>query len=572
MENSRINDLIIGIDLGTSTTEAAVIKDGKPVMLFNFEDNKVTPSAVGIDESGNYVVGARARAQYMLNPDKTVIEIKRLMGSQEKVSLGKQQYTPVELSAKILDYVKRYASARLDAPVTHAVISVPAYFDDIQRKATIEAGRMAGFEVSRIINEPTAAALSYGLEHMEDESHILVYDLGGGTFDVTLLEMFDGVLEVKASSGDNQLGGKDFDERLVAWLADRFNEAHQTRIQDDPYAMVKLKEAAEACKMTLSSQDTAAVTIPFLMNKNGAPLAMDETITRAQFEDLIKDLIHKTHNPINVVLEDSGLEAGQIDMVLLVGGSTRVPLVKQDVEEFLGVKAYGAVNPDYAVAEGAAIQAGIISGSISSENSIIMTDVNPFTLGIRAMNDFNPDYMSVIIPRNITIPVTRKERYDTSFPYQTSASIDVYQGEYHTASKNHFLGTFMINDIPPAPAGQELIDVEFSYDQNGILEVTACIVSTGKTASVTIDMKGNIGPTPRIDVSKWKDAKESRKYRTVLRRAEKLLGTGDEFLDTEEYEELDEMVYLLKKALIEDNGDAEEIEQDILDFLEDWES
>lgn len=567
-----MSEVIVGIDLGTSTTEAAVIQDGHPVMLLNFDNEVVTPSAVGIDESGNYVVGARARAQYMLNPDRTAIEIKRLMGSSETVSLGNQVYTPVELSARILDYVKRYVSARLDTAVTRAVISVPAYFDDIQRRATIEAGRKAGFEVERIINEPTAAALSYGLEHMEDESHVLVYDLGGGTFDVTLLEMFGGVLEVKASSGDNELGGKDFDERLVNWLADRFYEKHKVRLQEDAYAMVKLKEHAEVCKMALSSEETAVVSIPFLITKDGMPLAMEETVSRARFEELIGDLIKRTHKPVNVVLGDSGITAEDIDMVLLVGGSTRIPMVKQDIEAFLGVKAYGAVNPDYAVAEGAAIQAGIISGAVSREDSIIMTDVNPYTLGIRAMSGFNDNCMSIVIPRNVTIPVTRVQRYRTSFHFQDEASIEVYQGEYKTATRNHFLGKFLMGGIPPAPAGEEQLEVKFSYDLNGVLEVEACIVSTGKTASVTIDMKENAnGPEPRIDVSKWKDAPEAKRFRTIIRRAEKLMKSESLFMDDEDKETLDELIYLLKKALIEGKEDMEELEEEIMDMLEDLE-
>lgn len=572
IKGTQAADTIIGIDLGTSTTEAAVIQDGKPVMLLNFENKVITQSAVGIDESGNFVVGDRARAQYLLYPERTAIEIKRKIGTQESFLLGSQSYSPIDLSARILDYVKRYASERLGSPVVRAVISVPAYFDDVQRRATIEAGRQAGLEVVRIINEPTAAALSYGLEHMEDEKHILVYDLGGGTFDVTLLEMFDGVLEVKASSGDNALGGKDFDERLVSWLADRFYEKHHVRLQDDAYAMVKLKEHAEACKLELSSQEEAVISIPFLITRDGNPLAMEETVSRSQFEELIEDLIKKTHRPVNVVLGDSGIPAEEIDMVLLVGGSTRIPVVKQDIEEFLGVKAYGALNPDYAVAEGAAIQAGIISGAVNPEDSIIMTDVNPFTLGIRTQYGFNEDYMSVVIPRNVTIPTTRMERYYTSSHFQDTAVIEVYQGEYKTATRNHFLGTFNIGGIPLRAAREESIDVEFSYDQNGILKVTACIVSTGNKASVTIDMKdAGGGPEPRVDVSKWKDAPEGKRYRAVIRRSERFLNTQSQVMNEEDREELEEMIYLLKKSLIENTETAEDLEQDILDILDDWE-
>lgn len=311
---------VIGIDLGTSTTEAAVIQNGKPLMIFNLEHEIITPSAVGINESGDFVVGEKARAQYLLSPENTAIEVKRKIGTNEKITLNKQPYTPVELSAKLLEYVKAYASDYLKTDVTRAVISVPAYFDDLQRQATVEAGTKAGLEVMRILNEPTAAALSYGLEHMEEESHILVYDLGGGTFDVTLLEMFDGVLEVKASSGDNQLGGKDFDEKIMHWLISEFQSKHDIDLTKDKFAMVKLKEAAENCKKALSTEPAYQIVIPMIAEKSGEPLALDETITVEAFEEMTKELIERTHPPIDVVLADSGILAADIDRVILVGG------------------------------------------------------------------------------------------------------------------------------------------------------------------------------------------------------------------------------------------------------------
>ena len=402
-------NVIIGIDLGTSTTEAAVIRDGEKVMITNFNHEVITPSAVGIDKEGNWVIGERAKEQYLLSPQNTAIEIKRKTGSGEKIRLGKQSFSVVELSSKLLSYVRTYVSENMQCEINRAVISVPAYFDEIQRQETVLAAEMAGFQVERIINEPTAAALSYGLDHMDEESHILVYDLGGGTFDVTLLEMFGGVLEVKASNGDNHLGGKDFDEALVDLLDERFLKKHKISLKGDAFAMAKLKAEAELCKKELSSHSTYHVQIPMLAEKGGKPLALDEVVTLEEFEKIGRELLSRTHESIDIVLADSGLLSKDIDKIILVGGSTRMPMVSRDIEEYMGIKPEEAVDPDFAVAEGAAIQAGIIEGSIKPEDSIIMTDVNPFNLGVRAANGFADNLMSVIIPRNTTIPVTKSE-------------------------------------------------------------------------------------------------------------------------------------------------------------------
>ena len=560
---------IIGIDLGTSTTEAAVIKDGIPVMIANLDKEMITPSAVGIDASGNFVIGARAKAQYLLSPENTAIEIKRKIGTGRTISLGKRAYTPIELSAKLLEYVKTYASEFLGEEITRAVISVPAYFDDIQRQATVKAGMEAGFAVERIINEPTAAALSYGLLHMEEESHILVYDLGGGTFDVTLLEMFEGVLEVKASSGDNKLGGKDFDEKLVEWLNRQFKKKHGIDLQSNKFAMVKLKEEAERCKIALSTQDSYHVLVPMIVEKAGRPLALDETITAAQFEELVGDLLERTHRPIDVVLADSGILPSEIDRIILVGGSTRMPIVAKDIESYLGRKPSKAVDPDFAVAEGAAIQAGIIQGSIEQDESIIMTDVNPYTLGIRIMDGLTDERMSVIIPRNVTIPATRSQVYYTCMDYQTEAHIEIYQGESSIVSSNHFLGEFIIGQIPSKKAGIERISVEFSYNMNGMLAVKATILSTGRDASVEIDMMQEMEQDKgRIDVSKWKESPYAKQFRTIIRRVERALkdpAPDDPFFE----EELEEALYDLKEALIlEDLETAQEAEEDLLELLE----
>ena len=561
-------ETIIGIDLGTSTTEAAVIKDGKPVMIVNLENKVITPSAGGVDKSGNWVVGEKARAQYLVAPENTAIEIKRKIGSSEKISLGKQSYTPVALSAKLLEYVKTYVSEFLREEIDRAVISVPAYFDDIQRQATVKAGMDAGLQVERIINEPTAAALSYGLEHMEEESHILVYDLGGGTFDVTLLEMFDGVLEVKASNGDNQLGGKDFDEKLMEWLRERFREKHGVDLMMDTFAMVKLKEEAEQCKKALSTQDSYHVLVPMILEKDGKPLALDEVITVGQFEDMTRELMERTHHPIEVVLADSGVLASEIDRVILVGGSTRMPLVTKDIKSFLNMEPSRSVNPDYAVAEGAAIQAGIIQGSIRQEDSILMTDVNPYTLGVRVMDWMSSDRMGVVIPRNVTIPTTRNQVYSTSADYQDTARIEVYQGESDIASHNHFLGEFVVQGIPRKAAGNEKIGVEFTYNLNGMLEVSASILSTGKQAGIQINMMENNSEEEIIDVSNWKDSPYAKQFRTIVRRVEKLLQTPETHTDPFWAEDLEDSLYELKAALVrKDLESAKEAEEELIDML-----
>ena len=549
-------DIIIGIDLGTSTTEAAVYRDKKPVMMLNFDGKEVTPSVVGLDDTGNIIVGEKAQAQLLLAPERMVREVKRLIGTGERVTMGKRQYSPAEISAMILSYVRNYAGTYLDQDVVRAVISVPAYFDELQRQETMEAGRAAGFMVDRIINEPTAAALCYGLEHMDEESDVLVYDLGGGTFDVTLLEMFEGVLEVKASSGDNQLGGKDFDQRLVEYLVEQFKKKNGIDLATDSYAMARVRDEALLCKIALSTQEEYAVRLPVLTVKDEVPYAMDEVVTRAKFEELIRDLVERTHGPIDVVLADSGIDAGEIDKILLVGGSTRVPLVRRDIETYLGKAPEAAVDPDYAVAQGAAIQAAIISGQIDESSEIVMTDVNPFTLGVRALRGYDDDYMSVIIPRNKTIPTTKKQKFYTSWDGQIAASIEVYQGESSSVHYNHRIGEFILHGIPARKAGKEAIDVSFSYNQSGMLQVTGTVVSSGEEASIEINMLDT--KEAREDVSDWKSSELAGEFRSSVRRAEKWLGSHADD------KRADELLYQLKKALIEeDEMLAEELEEEL---------
>jgi len=563
-----MSEIIIGIDLGTTTTEAAVYRDGKAEMILNFDGQIVTPSAVGMDESGNLIVGEKARAQYILAPERTAIEMKRKIGSREPIRLGKESFSAVELSADLLAYVKRYAAQYLGEEVSRAVISVPAYFDDIQRQEVVEAGRKAGFVVERIINEPTAAAMSYGIDHMEEESYILVYDLGGGTFDVTLLEMFDGVLEVKASSGDNQLGGKDFDERLIECLRSRFEEKNGVKLTGNVHACARLKEQAEKCKIALSAQEETAVQIPVLAEKNHVPLALEETITRSLFEELIADLIERTHQPINTVLADSGIGREELAMVLLVGGSTRVPLVSKDLKEFLGIEPVTEVHPDYCVAQGAAVCAAMISGELEDGRGLVMTDVNPYTLGIRTVDFYDDDVMSVIIPRNVTIPVTRHDFFSTTYPGQTKVDVEVYQGESEHASENHFLGHFMLEGIPVSKE-KEKLDIAFTYNINGMLQVEAAVVSTGKKANLTIDLMDS-GEEETVDVSKWREADCASAYRSVIRRAEKLLGQKASGGGKEKCARLEDLLHRLKKAILaEDEAEADSLADEVEEILED---
>mgnify|MGYP002626000114 CR=1 FL=1 len=542
---------VIGIDLGTSTTEAAIFRDGKPEMILNFDGEKVTPSAVGIDSGGNWVAGARAKAQYLLEPENTAIEVKRKMGTGETIRIGKTEYEPAELQIRLLSYVRTYASEYLGENVDRAVISVPAYFDNLQRLETMMAGTGAGFQVERILNEPTAAALCYGLDHLEENSHILVYDLGGGTFDVTLLEMFSGVLEVKASAGDNALGGKDFDERLMNLLLDGFLRKHGKNLRSDRRAMARIREEAERCKIALSEQEEYQVLLPALAVVNGVPAEMNEIVTRNQFEEIVKDLMDRTHAPIDRVLTDAGVSEAQLDQIILVGGSTRMPMVAKDITAFLGKAPKQAVDPDYAVAMGAAIQAGLISDQINPEEGLVMTDVCPYTLGIRTADDGKGNAMSVIIPRNTTIPVTRRETYCTARDRQRAAMIEVYQGESDYATNNHYLGEFLIDGVPPAPAGKEKIDVDFMYDVNGLLKVRATLCSTGKEMAIQVDMKQE---KEEKDLSGWKDKPNATAFRTLVRNAEKMISKG-QTIPIGKKERLARMVRNLKEALLEEDSE-----------------
>lgn len=575
---------IIGIDLGTSTSEVGVMKDGKPVLVLNELDREITPSVVGV-EDGKFIVGERAEGRILLDPENTAWEVKRKIGTDEKTVLGGKAYTAVELSAEILKYLKKNAESCLQEEVTRAVITVPAYFTNQQRNETIEAGKLAGLKVERIINEPTAAALCYGIDHMEEESHILIYDLGGGTFDVTLLEMFDGVLEVKASSGNNALGGKDFDQLLINHFLKGIRESQGVDLSDHVYATVKLREEALKCKFALSNELSYEVNLPMLAEVDGKIISFQEVITRTQFEDMIQPLVKQTLEPIQTVLGDSNIRVEEINLVLLVGGSTKIPYVREYVSQILGQEPKELVNPDLAVALGATIQAGIIGEEIDAEDGIMITDVASHSLGTRVSVEMMAGFLfddkyDILIPRNITIPVSKTKKYQTSVDNQKYADIHVYQGEREIASENTLLGEFTIGEIPRGKAGKQDVEVTFSYDLNGILQVSGLIVSTGQEASIEINMK-DTESAKNIDVSEWELSPNARKVRSTIRKAERLKHKLEEnegiWEEQGDLSELEQLIYDLKVCLIEqedadDMEEIEELEEELLDKIDEIQS
>lgn len=562
---------IIGIDLGTSTSEAAIFKNGTPVLIPNEMGEHIIPSVIGM-EHGNFMVGQEAANRQLLYPESTAIEVKRKIGSTDTISLDGTPYSPILLSSLILSYIKSYAEHYLGEEINEAVITVPAYFNNEQRTATLEAGKLAGFQVKRIINEPTAAALCYGINHMEEENHILVYDFGGGTFDVTLLELFNGVLDVKASSGDNQLGGKDFDQAIIDYLLSCCMSKYQIDLTEHLYAMVKLKEAATKCKIALSSQPSYEIILPMIAEKDGSPISLQETITVELFESLIAPLVERTKSPIELVLNDSGLTKEDIDIILLVGGSTKIPYIRSYVKDLLGQDPKELIDPDLSVALGAAIQGGILNHDISSEDGIMLTDVAPYSLGMRVSIEQvgSPfyDFMDILVPRNTTIPMSKTKQYSTTIDDQPYAMIEIYQGESELASKNLYLGEFQIGPIPLAKAGQEKVDVTFSYDLNGILVVSAKIVSTGANASITVDMSNlsEQDSSPDIDITTWDRTPRANKYRSTIEKAEKYIRDFSTIASALSIpglvEELEEALLELKEALVEQADDS------ILDGLE----
>lgn len=491
---------VIGIDLGTTNSCVAVMEGGDPVVIANAEGARTTPSVVSFQANGDRLVGQVAKRQSITNPDKTIISIKRHMGTGHKTNIDGKDYTPQEISAMVLQKIKADAESYLGETVTQAVITVPAYFNDSQRQATKDAGKIAGLEVLRIINEPTAAALAYGLDKMDTNQKIFVYDLGGGTFDVSILELGDGVFEVKATNGDTKLGGDDFDQKIIDFIAESFRAENGIDLRGDKMALQRLKEAAEKAKIELSSSTQTIINLPFITADATGPKHIDLTLTRAKFNELTHDLVQRTIEPMRKALNDAGLSIGEIDKVLLVGGSTRIPAVQEAVKNFTGKDPSKGVNPDECVAVGAAIQGGVLTGDVKD---VLLLDVTPLTLGIETLGGV----ATPLIERNTTIPTRKSQVFSTAADSQTSVEIHVVQGERQMAPDNKTLGRFTLSGIAPAPRGIPQIEVTFDIDANGIVKVSATDKGTGKEANITITASTNLSDD-EID----KAVKEAEKF------------------------------------------------------------
>ena len=554
---------IIGIDLGTTNSCAAVLEAGAPKIIPNPEGGRTTPSVVAF-KKGERIVGESAKRQALTNPN-TVSSIKRKMGTSSKVELEGKKYTPEEISAMILGYIKDYAEAYLGEKVEKAVITVPAYFNDAQRQATKNAGKIAGLEVERIINEPTAAALSYGLEKDEGQT-ILVYDLGGGTFNVSILELGDGVFEVKSTAGNNKLGGDDFDNRIIDYIVKEFKKENKIDLTDDNMAMQRLKEVAEKAKKDLSGMVSTQISAPFIAkDEDGEPVHLDMELTRAKFEDLISDLVESTIDPVKKAIKDAKIKKSDIDKVILVGGSTRVPLVYETVTKELGKEPSREVNPDEAVAMGAAIQGGVLTGDV---NDIVLLDVTPLSLGLETLGGV----MTTLIPRNTTIPTSKTEVFSTAADNQPAVDIHVLQGERSMAADNKTLGRFQLGNIPPAPRGVPQIEVTFDIDANGIVNVRAKDLGTNKEQSITITSSTNLTDEEvermRKEAEENKEADDKRKEEAEVKneaeqmvfQTEKAIKDLGDKADPKEVEEAEDLIKDLKKAL--EGGDIDEIKEE----------
>ncbi len=570
-DNKKIMTQVIGIDLGTTNSVISILEGGDPKIIANKEGDRTTPSIVSFDKDGKVLVGNVAKNQAITNPTGTISSIKRDMGTNKKIKINDKEYLPQEISAKILTKLKKDAEDYLGREVKEAVITVPAYFNDKQRTATKEAGQIAGLDILRIINEPTSAAIAYGLDKSESNQKILVFDLGGGTFDVSVLELQDSVLEVLATNGDTNLGGDDWDKSIIDWIIEKFKSDKNIDLSQDPIALQRLKEGAEVAKIELSQKPEAQINLPYISAGDSGPLHLDYTLTRSTFEDITRDLLKRCEAPFKQAISDSKIETSNLDQILLVGGSTRMPAVEELVEKLSGKKPNKGVNPDEVVAIGAAIQAGILKGDVTD---LLLLDVTPLTLGIETEGGIS----TPLIEKNTTIPTKRSEKFTTAGDNQASVDINVLQGERKLASENKSIGKFELDKIPPAPRGVPEIEVTFDIDANGIVNVSAVDKATGNKQHITITGQGSLGDDEiekmikdaeahaEEDEKIVKTAEIKNKANSTINNARTSLDEYGDKLPKDKKEQIDNKIELLKNDIEKDDIDTSTVENLIQDI------